>query len=604
MRHIICILLLLGIHSAPLLSQVSEDKQLASQYFQNQEYDKAVVIYQKIYSQSKLPFYYNFYLECLLKTGNYKQAEKIVKKEIKGKKGNPNYLVDLGFVHHTAGDFIKSEQNYEKAIKTLTPDRHQITALANSFLKRKEPDFAIRTYIKGRKILPNYPFYMELANVYARIGDTHKMVEEYLDLLYFSPSRKNQIQGILQHQVFNSPDTKKHNTLKTALIKRVQKNTNNIVFADLLIWLYIQMADYETALKHSISIDKRFKEDGGRIYTLGKLCEENEDFNTAIQCYEYIINKGDLSYYFISSKMQLLHALNEKLLRTEYAEEDLFELEKLYLTTMKEVGKSSQTIQLLRGLARLYAFYLDKLPDATQLLEESINTPGIKQNEAAACKLELADILLFKGEVWEASLLYSQIDKAFKHDPIGHEAKFRNAKLFYFQGQFNWAKSQLDVLKASTSKLIANDALNLSILISDNTVLDTNTQPLFLYATAEMLQFQNKYNQAIILLDSLLKQYPSHTLNDEVYFKKAAIFIKKKNYQKAAQLYEIIISDYSYDILADNAMYALAKLYETRLSNKAKAMELYQELLTNYPGSTFAVYARNSFRKLRGDNLN
>ena len=195
--------------------------------------------------------------------------------------------------------------------------------------------------------MPDYPFYMELANVYARIGDTHKMVEEYLDLLYLSPSKKNQIQGILQYQVFNSPDIKKHNTLKTALIKRVQKNTNNIVFADLLIWLYIQMADYETALKHSISIDKRLKEDGGRIYTLGNVCEENEDFNTAIQCYEYIINKGNLSYYFISSKMQLLHALNEKLLRTDYTDDDLLELEKLYLSTMKEVGKSSQTIQLL-----------------------------------------------------------------------------------------------------------------------------------------------------------------------------------------------------------------------------------------------------------------
>ena len=141
-------------------------------------------------------------------------------------------------------------------------------------------------------------------------------------------------------------------------------------------------------------------------------------------------------------------------------------------------------------------------------------------------------------------------------------------------------------------------------MISDNTVLDTNTQPLFLYATAEMLQFQNKYNKALILLDSLLIQYPSHTLNDEVYFKKAEILIKSKEYQKAAQLYEIIISDFSYDILADNAMYALAKLHETRLSNTAKAMELYQKLLTNYPGSTFSVYARNNFRKLRGDNLN
>ena len=185
-----------------MFSQINTDKQLASQYFQNREYDKALVIYQNLYSQSKLTFYYDFYLECLLKTGNYKQAEKVVKKEIKEKKENVNYFVDLGYVYQSDGDFTKSEQIYEKAIKLMAPDRNKIISLANAFLKRKEPEFAIRTYAKGRKILPEYPFCMELANVYARTGDMQKMVEQYLDLLLVSPSKKNQIQGILQHHIF------------------------------------------------------------------------------------------------------------------------------------------------------------------------------------------------------------------------------------------------------------------------------------------------------------------------------------------------------------------------------------------------------------------
>ena len=184
---------------------------------------------------------------------------------------------------------------------------------------------------------------MELANVYARTGDTPKMIDEYLDLLYISPSKKNQIKGILQYQIFKNPESNKHNVLKSALIKRVQKHANNITYPDLLIWYYTQMADYQAALKHAVALDKRFKEDGGRIYTLGNMCEENEDFNAAIQCYEYIIKKGSLSYYFTKSKMQLLHARNEKLLSTDYTQFDLLELEKLYLATMQELGKSSQT---------------------------------------------------------------------------------------------------------------------------------------------------------------------------------------------------------------------------------------------------------------------
>ena len=54
----------------------------------------------------------------------------------------------------------------------------------------------------------------------------------------------------------------------------------------------------------------------------------------------------------------------------------------------------------------------------------------------------------------------------------------------------------------------------------------------------------------------------------------------------------------------DDATYNLAKTYQEKLNQPAKAMKLYQELLTKYPGSIYGADARKRFRNLRGDTIN
>ena len=232
-----------------------------------------------------------------------------------------------------------------------------------------------------------------------------------------------------------------------------------------------------------------------------------------------------------------------------------------------------------------------------------IDYPGINPRIQAQGKLSLADFYLMKGEIWEATLLYSQVDKAFTEELIGHEARLRNAKLSYYAGDFQWAQAQFDVLKASTSKLISNDALDLSIFILDNLGLDTTATPLELYSQADLLVFQNRFPEAFLKLDTLLREFPEHSLDDDVLYTKATIYKKKREYQKAAEMLHTIVDDYPEEIRADNALYMLANLYETHLNDIEKAKELYEKLFIDYSGSTFAVEARKRFRALRGDEV-
>ena len=274
-----------------------------------------------------------------------------------------------------------------------------------------------------------------------------------------------------------------------------------------------------------------------------------------------------------------------------------------YQTAISDLGKSAATASLIQGYAHLKAFYIHDTQSAIDLLEEVLELPNLSNQFKAECKLELGDIYVFDGQVWDAALLYGQVDKDFKNDAIGREAKFRNARLSYYLGEFDWAKDQLKVLKAATSQLISNDALQLGLIITDNTNMDTTTEALLMYSRADLLDFQNKDSLALLTLDSLLKQFPDHSLTDEVLFKKASIYKTEGNYAMAATLLKEVVDRFPDDVLGDDAMYQLACLYEDQLNDKEKAKATFETFLSKYPGSLFVVDARKHFRSLRGDKL-
>jgi tetratricopeptide (TPR) repeat protein len=600
---IVLIIGLAAFFSTDLVAQKKTDVNLASQYYSKKEYDKAVIYYQKLFDKTHAPSYYEKLIKCFIELEEYKNAEKLIKRQIKRFSYQLNFLVDLGNLYKISGENSKSKQAFDRAVKLLSPDNQQIIELANRFLKYKETDYAIETYIKGRKLVRGtYPFNFELAQVYHLQGNTELMLEEYLNLLSYQESYIQSVQNALQTSLSNDDDGKKKDLLKTLLIKNIQKNTNKKVFSEMLIWVYIQEENFNAAFIQAKALDKRQKETGKRIIALAKLSLENAAYETAIKCYKYVIDKGPDNYYYTNSKMELVNVYNKKIINSNnYTEDDLLSLEKTYITTINELGTTATIAPLLRGLAHLQAFYLHNTSAAIKLLNEIITLPRLKPHDVAKNKIELADVLLFTGEIWEASLLYSQVEKAFKYDQLGEKAKFKNAKISFYTGDFAWAKTQLDVLKASTSKLIANDAMQLSVTITDNIGIDTTEAPLLMFAKADLLAFQNKNEEAIFMLDSLKSTYPIHTIGDDILFKQFQINYNQKKYEKAAYNLNELIKNYSFDILADDAIYNLALLYDNQLNDKLKAANLYKKIMFDHQGSIFVVDSRKRFRELRDE---
>ena len=282
---------------------------------------------------------------------------------------------------------------------------------------------------------------------------------------------------------------------------------------------------------------------------------------------------------------------------------DLNVLDMLYQNTINDLGKNRHTVLLLNNYAYFQAFSLGDLINSKNILEEAMRIPQISSLDLAECKLIYADIMLLSSKIWNALLYYSQVEKDHKDHPIGHEAKFRRAKISYYQGDFEWAQSQLNVLKSSTSKLIANDAMYLSLLISDNLNLDTSSSAMEMYATADLLYYQQDYIQSINLLDSILYLFPSHTLIDEVYYRKYEIYYKTGDLHNAIDMLRKIEEGYSSDILYDDAIFNLAYLYENQMNDLEKAFSYYEIILLKCKGSVYTAKSRNRYRLIRGDDL-
>ncbi len=603
------LILVLCVFSEISFAQKNTDEQLAQQYYERKEFDKAVDYFEKLYDKNPDAFFKQ-YQTCLLEIKDYNRAEKIIKKQIKRNPSATHLYVMLGSVFRIQGNVSKEKEQYDKAVKELIPEQNYIFPLAHAFEDAELYDYAIEVYLKGRKAQKDtYPFYYELAEVYKKKSDLKAMINEYLDAIAFRDSEIYTAQNNLQQSLgyddknggFNNP------LLKQELQKRIQQNPDKTVFSEFLIFIQNQQKDFEGSFAQNKALDKRKKEDGTRLMDLAKLCVSNNNYDVAEKCYQYVMTKGETNPYYDVASIERLNANYLKLTAQAVpSQTDIATLSSDMENAITKYGISNLSLPIIKKNALLKAYYLNKPQEAINSLEEVTNKYTFDKNTVAEIKLDLGDMNVLINRIWDASLLYSQVEKDpnFKYETIGQEAKFKNAKLSYYASDFKWAKAQCDILKGATSKTIANDALDLSLIITDAIGVDTNEVPLSMFSSAELLIQQHQYEQAIARLDSINLDFSNHTLGDDIYYKKAEVYKRTEKYADAIKMYQNISEFYPTELYGDDALFKEAELQEFYLQDKEKAKTLYEEMLTKYPGSIYVVEARKRYRMLRGDVVN
>ncbi len=577
----------------------SQSDALAMQYFEDGDFEKALVLYEKLYQKNpgRMDFL-QYLIESHQQLERYQEAEQLLRSREESSFFPPNLLVELGYNYQLQGQQEKAVYYYEKAAAHVEQSPNFAFVIGSAFKKRALLDYALRVYERSIAVKPNTNIQLEIARIYGEMGNIEKMFSSYLELIQKNESYLRTITNRISQFLDEDPSSENNLILKKVLLEKLQ-STPDLLWNEILSWLYVQQKQYKNAFIQEKAIFKRSQVSTvKRVMSLGLVCMEQGADEIAIDVFNYVIeNSADrsiqLDAHLYITELEIANA-DKKSYRN---------IEEKFKTLILDFGTSAETISLQIAYARFLAFHLNKTQEAIKMLTESLDL-RVSRFELAKLKINLGDILVYDEKFNKALIYFSQVQKALKNDVIAQTARFKVAKTSFYKGDFDWALTQLKVLRSSTTQLIANDAMQLSLLISDNSLEDSTKTALRIYAKADLMAYQNKNKEAITLLDAILKDHKGARIEDEALFKQATLLEKTGAYERAKVNYLKIIEFYGYDILADDALFALAQLYENKLGNPEKAREFYEKIIFNHPDSIYYVTSRKRYRALRGDAIN
>ncbi len=539
---------------------------------------------------------YNDYLNQLIDQKKYPEAEKLVQNHMKLHPQDKLLYIDLGTVYNYQKNDAKARAAFDIAVNAVNGDDMLTQRIAKAFIAAGNLDYAILTYERATKLI-NVAYYYSgpLARLYAQCGEIGKAIDMVLIPVPGMGTNPEQVKTVMLELLGNDPA--KLQLMQKALIVRINEDPSNNFYADLLTWVYMQKDDWEGALIQMEALDERNQEGNRHVLDLARMAVAARQYDIAHKAYDEVIAKGkEEPGYMIARNEKLKTGMIQLRANPARKPEDIASLRAQFDTFLKEYPKyySQQTAS---DYAQLEAQYGGNVKKAVTILKQAIAEPDTRRAMAGKFKLQLGDYYVLLGRLWDASLTYSQVDKDFLQDEDGEDARFRNAKLAYYRGDFDWAQRQLGRLKSATSQLIANDAIYLSVLITEN-VEDSNIVPLQRFAHAGLLEFQNRDEDANKLLDSLNEAFPKHPLNDDILMMRANMALKHNDYNKAIDYLKAIYEQYSQDVLGDDAVFTMGEIYFKDLNDKTKAKELYENLIVYYPGSTYVQVARQRLREI------
>jgi outer membrane protein assembly factor BamD (BamD/ComL family) len=616
------------------IAQETQEIQIANEYLLRGEKNKALAAFQQL---SKNPqnasSIHTSYFNLMVELGNFKQAEDYIEKLIR-REDQLNYRLDLGILYLRSGDVTKADKYLKALIKTNADDAYKAKTISDYLASRNLVDYSIFALQQSRVAANNpHAFALELANLYRIQGKRDEMVGEYLDYVTQTPTNSGYIKNLMQ-LLLTKPEELE--SLEKLLTDRVQKNQDSEVFSDLLIWTNLQSKNFYGAFIQARAYDKRFRKEQSKTLEIAQIALNNKDYKNADKAFLYVIKEFAATPNFLPAQLGLIRTREAQVKNSFPVNKDSVRyLIREFAQFRSRYPDHPSSFDARLSEALLHAYYLNELDSSVVVLNRLIADQKASGQLRNQSKVELGDIYLLKEEPWEATLLYSQVEKSQRETPLGYEAKLRNAKLSYFKGDFKLAQEHLDILKQATTREIANDALDLSMRIKENTAFDSTGAGLKEFAAIELLLAQNKMTEALPRLEQfqpkkkvwlsltqlseinytgkilekkdglslveIVDTKLASTIQDDVYWLEANVRMKQGQFNQAIALLEKIVKEYPEEILTDDAVFLQADIYERHLKNKDKAMEIYRDFLNKYPGSVYAAEARKRFRNLRGD---
>lgn len=572
----------------------AQNEQLAYNYFEKGEFEKALATYQDL--EKKQPnntFFIQKIVACQQQLKQYAEAEKFL--EVKLDKTNqPLLYVELGYNYQLQKNMGKAEKNYNAAIKAVADNPSYAYTVASAFEQKVLLEYAIKAYDTATAINKSMNFDYQLALIQGQLGNTDLMIDKLLSYAYNNQPSLVVVQNQLSRFMNEESSETFNASLRKALLLNTQK-TQDIFWNQFLSWYFVQQREYGKAFIQEKAIFKRNPEMFLNIVNLAHLAVDEKEDATAREILAFILANTDEP----SLKMQAEFDLLEMDIAIAQ-QKDYPVLKQRIDGLLSQYGTTPYSLGLQLQKADFEGFYLKDTKAASQTLNTALALQ-LNRYQTAEVKMKLSDILLLDEKFNQAIIYYAQVEEDLKNDAVGHEASFKVARTSYFKGDFEWAQKQLKVLKSSSSQLIANDALELYLLIIDNTVEDSTQTALKKFARADFKLYQNKKEEALTTFKDLIDKDNTKSIKDVTHLRLGKIYESQGKYDLALQNYQQIIDNYKEGIYVDEALFFSAEIYNKKLADPEKAKPLYEKVIFEHEDSIYFVEARKQFRLLRGD---
>lgn len=577
-----------------VLSFSQNESSLAESYYKEAAYKKAIPLYQKLVkSNSFNTFYSKRLITCYQEIGLFDKSHEHITNLLQQNSYQTFWYVELGFNYQKQQKDSLAVIQYQKAIDAIKSNPN-IGGITGRFFKENSLlDYAVKAYELTMELnqYANYEF--QLAIIYGEQGEVDKMFNSYLNLIEANADHVGAVQRIASNYITENPNNTYNIALRKALIKKLVQNPNT-TWNKILSWLYTNQEEYQKAFIQEQAIFKRESEGVSRLVTLGKVAYSNQVFDVSKDVFHFVLNNSVSIDNKLEAELFLLKIAREN--KPENAVD-------LFKNTLNTYGYTVNTILIQKEYADFLTFTLNQSDKAKTILENALKL-NLSKFEKARIKLKLGDIFVFTNQFNSALVLFSQVQSQLKNHPLGQQARFKVAEASFFKNDFKWAKTQLKVLKGSTSQLIANDAADLFLIISDNEPRDSLSTGLSDFAKAKLLSYQNKNKEAISVYNIILDRFKGQNIEDEALLELAKLYSKETLFNDALNVLQKLINIDKNGIFVDDAYYIIAEIYKNNIKDREKALEYYQKIIFEQASSIYLVEARKKFRLLRGDNIN
>lgn len=584
------------------LGSYAQSPELANAYFRKGEYQKAILLYQPLLESNPIrQDYFKNLLTCFQQIESYQEAQNLIETQIEKFPEQVYLYVELGYNYQLTDDLTTAKQYFEKSLQFVRQNPSYAFMIGRSFRQNHLLDYALKSYQIAKNLNPKLNTEISEAQIYGEMGELEQMFSLYLDLVDKNENYFSTVQRYVASFITEDKTDPNNELFKKLLLKRAQSNPKD-AWNILLSWLFMQQHDYNKALTQEKSLFKRKQGGLERIGEIGYLSFDSKDYETSRMAFEFIISNSQSpmsdEQSTLIAEIYVLKIENLSLKKGENRKK----IEEKFEVLLDQYGQITESMELHLAYADFLTFDLDQPEKAIKHLEDILPTAA-SQFVRGLIQMKIADILVFSDQFNQALIMYTQIQYDLKNSELAQEARFKVARTSYFKGDFQWSQNQLKVLKSSTSQLIANDALELSLKIGNNIDKDSVNEGLKIYARAELLGFQQKYQQAIDTLSFVLTQYKGQQIEDDALFTQAIYFEKLSNYSAAEANLLKILDFHAESLLYDDSIFKLGILYRDHLAEPEKAKIMFERIIFEFPSSIYLVDARAAFRKLRGDDI-